>query len=304
MTSQESNFWCWRNWEISWQSYGTKSNQNEPAIVLIHGFGACKEHWRHNQTFLSKVNICYALDLIGFGASSQPQSRLPGEPAQTGDFTYRFDTWAAQVADFCKEVVKQPVILIGNSIGGVIALRACQLLKDKCCSVVLINCAQRTMDDKRVSEQPQWMQWLRPYLKLLVRQRWLSSNLFRNAANPFVIKRVLTEAYPSGANIDLKLIKLLETPSKRPGAPEAFRGFINLFDDHLAPEILKELETPVDMIWGEKDPWEPVGEAQRWLKTFECVRSLEIVPDAGHCPHDEDPENVNKILLRLIQQTT
>ena len=108
------------------------------------------------------------------------------------------------------------------------------------------------------------------------------------------------QAYPSGVNLDQNLIKLLHIPSQREGAKEAFRGFINLFDDYLAPELMKDLETPVDLIWGEKDPWEPLEEAQRWFTTFRCIRSLEIIPEAGHCPHDEVPDQVNAALLEWL----
>ena len=303
LPAKKSKTWLWRNLKITWNCIGANNNSTH-AIVLIHGFGACKEHWRHNQPVLGKTSICYAIDLIGFGDSSQPKARLEGDQPENGDFRYRFDSWAAQVTDFCREVVQKPVILIGNSIGGVIALRSSQLLEDSCSSVVLIDCAQRTMDDKRLNEQPKWMRWLRPWLKNLVRQRWLSENLFRNAANPTVIKRVLGQAYPSGKNIDEDLVQLLQKPSKRKGAQEAFRGFINLFDDYLAPQILAELQTPVHLIWGEKDPWEPIEEAKIWIRKFKCIRSLKIIPGAGHCPHDEAPEDVNKILLDLIQQIT
>ncbi len=302
-TAEENNIWRWNNLEISWNSIGTNTNSTT-AIVLIHGFGACKEHWRHNQPVLGKTTICYALDLIGFGGSSQPKARLQGDDPEPGDFLYRFDSWADQITNFCREVVKKPVILVGNSIGGVIALRSSQLLKESCSGVVLIDCALRTMDDKRLDTQPQWMRWFRPWLKTLVKQRWLSNNLFRNAANATVIKRVLQQAYPSGAHVDQDLIQLLQKPSKRVGAQEAFRGFINLFDDHLAPQILADLQTPVDLIWGEKDPWEPIEEAKLWLSTFTCIRSLEIIPGVGHCPHDEAPEHVNQIILNLIQQIT
>ena len=44
------------------------------------------------------------------------------------------------------------MLLVGNSIGGVVALRAAQMLEETpglspCRSVVLIDCAQRLMDD-------------------------------------------------------------------------------------------------------------------------------------------------------------
>ena len=272
--------------------------------MLIHGFGACKEHWRHNQTVLAQESPCYAIDLIGFGESSQPRARLQGEAPRPGDFCYNFDGWGEQVAAFCREVVQTPVRIVGNSIGGVIALRAAQLLEDACCGVVLIDCAQRTLDDKRLDEQNSWMRWTRPWLKSLVRQRWLSSSLFRNASNPIVIRRVLKQAYPSGNNLDNSLMSMLQKPAQRTGAVEAFHGFINMFDDYLAPELMADLNMPVDLIWGAADPWEPLEEAHRWAALLPCIRSLEVVDDAGHCPHDEVPEKVNPLLLRIIQQAT
>ena len=89
-------------------------------------------------------------------------------------------------------------------------------------------------------------------------------------------------------------------PTQREGAAEAFRGFINLFDDYLAPQLMAELSTPVDLIWGEKDPWEPIAEARCWRNSINCVRSLNVIPNAGHCPHDEAPDQVNPVLQSLI----
>ena len=63
---------------------------------------------------------------------------------------------------------------------------------------------------------------------------------------------------------------------------------------------MQKLTVPVDLIWGEKDPWEPVEEARRWAMTLACVRSLALIPDAGHCPHDEAPEQVNALLLKHL----
>jgi pimeloyl-ACP methyl ester carboxylesterase len=211
------------------------------------------------------------------------------------------------VADFCREVIDKPVILVGNSIGGVVALRAAQLLgSDACKRVVLIDCAQRLMDDKQLAIQPAWMSWIRPLLKTMVSQRWLSTALFRNAARPGVIRSVLKQAYPSGKNIDDELVDLLYQPTRGDGAAEAFRGFINLFDDHLAPQLMEDLKVPVNLIWGENDPWEPIAEAANWTSTIPCIESMKTILQAGHCAHDEAPNEVNAILTQLIkdQQAT
>ena len=277
------------------------------AVLLIHGFGANTEHWRFNQPVLAQHAPTYAIDLLGFGQSDQPRARLQDEPEQGNAVHYGFDLWGLQVADFCRQVIGKPVCLVGNSIGGVVALRAAQLLETEpqnspCRGVVLIDCAQRLMDDKQLATQPAWMAWIRPLLKTLVRQRWLSTALFRNAARPGVIRQVLKQAYPSGNNIDDALVQLLYEPTRREGAAEAFRGFINLFDDALAPDLMKDLNVPVSLIWGEDDPWEPITEAERWCQTIPCIQSLSTISKSGHCPHDEAPETVNKILITWLRE--
>ena len=146
------------------------------------------------------------------------------------------------------------------------------------------------------------MRFFRPVLPTLVRQRLLSSNLFKIAANKNFISKILQVAYPSGNNINEELIDFLFQPTQREGAPEAFRGFINLFDDYLAPNLLQQFDNPVHLIWGEIDPWEPVKEAEKWFETFKCIKSLEIISNAGHCPHDEMPEKVNPIIEKIIQE--
>ena len=302
---------CGQPLKVGWSCQ--KPNKSDPdhavAVVLIHGFGACKEHWRYNMPVLANAAKTYAIDLIGFGTSSQPRALLSddsndNDAVEDDSLCYSFDLWAEQVVAFCQQVVQQPVLLVGNSIGGVVALRTAQRLgAEHCKDVVLIDCAQRLMDDKQLATQPAWMAWIRPLLKTLVSQRWLSTALFRNAARPALIRSVLKQAYPSGRNVDDDLVSLLLKPSQRPGAPEAFRGFINLFDDHLAPDLLATLEQPVHLIWGERDPWEPVAEAHSWAERFNCIRSLQVLPAVGHCPHDEAPEPVNTRLLEILKHS-
>ena len=292
------DLWNWNGHALGWSLMGETTAPF--AVLLIHGFGANTEHWRFNQPVLAELVPTYAIDLLGFGRSDQPRARLKDEAEQEGSVHYGFDLWGQQVADFCREVIGRPVLLVGNSIGGVVALRAAQLLQNQCHGVVLIDCAQRLMDDKQLATQPAWMAWIRPLLKTMVRQRWLSTALFRNAARPGVIRGVLKQAYPSGKNIDNALVELLYQPTQRNGAAEAFRGFINLFDDYLAPDLMQNLSVPVHLIWGEQDPWEPLAEAQRWANTINCVCSLEVISGAGHCPHDENAEQTNKALVKCL----
>ena len=105
----KTEIWNWQNWEISWSLSKNFSNDENINILLIHGFGASKKHWRHNQDFLGKSFNCYSIDLLGFGESSQPRSILDFEDYRENSIKYSFDLWGNQIATFCSEVIKSPV---------------------------------------------------------------------------------------------------------------------------------------------------------------------------------------------------
>ncbi len=280
-------------------------------MVLVHGFGACSGHWRQTWPALAPSCEVIALDLLGFGASDKPRSALRDEPLAPGSVRYGFDLWAELVADLATDGLgDRRLHLVGNSIGAMVCLNACLQLRRQGHppqQAILLDCAQRTLDDKRLAEQPPLARLGRPALKQLVRQRWLTALLFRALARPPVIRQVLLQAYPSGAHVDAELVALLHQPTTDPGAVESFRGFINLFNDHLAPTLLAALSSgeaaamiPVRLLWGEADPWEDPREARQWAETYACIQELIVLPGIGHCPHDEAPELVNPILERWI----
>jgi len=304
----EATPWIWRGQTISTVCCpALNGSPDRGAVLLLHGFGASWRHWRHTIPALSAAGFeVHALDLLGFGASAKPPSHLRGDAPLEGAVPYGFDLWAEQVVDYRNaRIGPGPLQLVGNSIGGVVALNAARMLQEQGRppeQVVLIDCAQRALDGKRLAQLPPLQRWSRPLLMATVRQRWLIQTLFELLARPAVVRQVLAQAYPSGANVDQELVDLLVAPSRDPGAPESFRGFVNLFNDRLAPDLLAELDLPVRMLWGEADPWEPVAEAQRWADTYPCVQELRVLPGLGHCPHDEAPQVVNPVLVDWLSR--
>lgn len=304
LASDPVRYWPWRGHGIAWTRTGSPDSRE--AVLLIHGFGASLGHWRHTLPALSDVAEVFALDLLGFGASAKPRSQLTHEPPEPDSVRYGFDLWATQVVDFLASQVRSDgrrLHLIGNSVGAVVALRAAELLQQAGqppCQVVLIDCAQRSLDRKRLAEQPPLQRIFRPLLERSVRPRWLLALLLRTLARPAFIRQVLSRAYPSGAHVDAELVALLLRPAQEAGALESFRGFVNLFDDHLAPDLLARLQLPVRLLWGERDPWEDPAEARRWAANYPCIQELVVLDGLGHCPHDEAPERVNPILRRWL----
>ena len=62
---------------------------------------------------LADLHRVYAIDLIGYGYSDKPDPRK----LQVDHF-YTFETWGSQINDFCREIVKDEVFFVCNSIGG------------------------------------------------------------------------------------------------------------------------------------------------------------------------------------------
>ena len=83
--------WTWGKHKISVAK--SKGGDNSDSVVLIHGFGACKEHWRHNVAPLAEQFDVAAIDLLGFGSSDKPQSRLSSEPEDGQSTLYCIDLW-------------------------------------------------------------------------------------------------------------------------------------------------------------------------------------------------------------------
>ncbi|PSR19160.1 alpha/beta hydrolase [filamentous cyanobacterium CCP3] len=276
----QNQIWDWHGLPINYQQAGGSG----PALVLIHGFGASVGHWRKNMPALAENHRVFALDLLGFGKSAKP---APGEP-----LPYDFDTWGAQVADFLHQVVGEPAFLVGNSIGGVVALQAAVMNPEQSKGVILLDCALRQISDRKLRTQPPMRRLGRPLLKKVLRNRALVHWLFAQIARPERIRTVLRTAYGNPEAVTDELIELLLEPAREPGAADVFWAFINNFDGPLPEDLLPQITCPALILWGTADPWEPIV-LGRELAHFPAVEAFIPLEGAGHCPQDEIPEVVN-----------
>ncbi|MBK16456.1 MAG: alpha/beta hydrolase [Prochlorococcus sp. SP3034] len=286
--SEDANFsWNFLNYPIHAVSAKPKEIAKDVAILLIHGFGASTDHWRFNIPVLSSKFEVHAMDLLGFGKSPKPN-----------DVEYSGSLWKNQVIAYVKEKIKKPTIIVGNSLGGYAALAAGVDLKDLTAGVILLNAAGYFSEEKLIKKnmlQTSVETVAGIFLKNIVLQRLI----FENMRKPSTIKKTLNQVYINKTNVDDFLVNSIRQPSLDIGAFNVFRSVFNPSGPQGEPldELFKKLASPLLLLWGSKDPWMNTPKKRGLYEKFTPKNTTEIILEAGHCPHDEVPELVNKNIL-------
>ena len=282
-------FWYWRGHPIAYQTSGDRG----PAVVLVHGFGASWGHWRKNLPILGQTCRCYALDLIGFGASAKP---LP-----KSEIDYTFETWAALVADFCREIVQSPAFLVGNSIGCVVVMQCAVDFPEQVLGIAALNCSLRLLHDRKRATLPWYRRVGAEVLQSLLQSPAVGQFFFRQVAQDKTVRQALHQAYVRPEAVTEELVEMLLRPARDPGAAEVFLAFTNYSQGPLPEDLLPRLTCPTLILWGAEDPWEPLALGQA-LADYPAVEQFIPLPGLGHCPQDEGPEIVNPILQAWIAE--
>jgi pimeloyl-ACP methyl ester carboxylesterase len=288
-TLTANSTWMWRGHQINYQAAG----ETGAAVLLIHGFGASVGHWRKNLPILAENCRCYAIDLIGFGGSAKP---TPG-----AEIEYTFETWAQQVIDFCREVIGTPTILVGNSIGCIVALQAAVTEPKLFTGVAMLNCSLRLLHDRKRAEMPFYRRWGAPVLQSILTIPAIGKFFFQQLAQRKVVRNILLQAYYHPEAVSEELIDILMAPAADPGAADVFLKFTAYSWGPLPEDLLPQLACPAIAIWGAADPWEPIDLGRELMDVATVDRFVEL-PDVGHCPQDEAPELVNRVLQEWISQ--
>ncbi|MBP0020978.1 MAG: alpha/beta fold hydrolase [Cyanobacteria bacterium SBLK] len=286
--STQPKSWQWQGFEICYQNCGNEG----VAVILIHGFGASWGHWRKNIPVLGETMRCYAIDLIGFGGSAKPK---PGV-----EIEYTFETWAQQIADFCREVVGTPAFLVGNSIGCIVAMQAAVSHSDWVLGVAAINFSLRLLHDRKRQGLPWHQQLSAPIMQQLLKQKWFGHFFFQQLAKPKFVKNVLLQAYHRQEAVTDELIDILMKPAADSGAADVFIAFTNYSQGPLPEDLIPILPCPAIVLWGKEDPWEPIELGQKFAE-FSTIERFIPLEELGHCPQDEAPEVVNPILREWIE---
>ncbi len=275
------NYWQWRGQNIYYVQ-GGKSSNDKPPLLLVHGFGASTDHWRKNIFQLQENFQVWAIDLLGFGRSSKPAWEYTGE------------LWQEQLKDFIQEVIKKPTVVAGNSLGGYACLCVGANSPENVAGVILINSAGPFSDS--VKQNPSLTQKISGWI---LRQPVITYFLFQRLRNKNNIRKTLEKVYFNPTAITDQLVEDIYRPSCDEGALQVFASVFRNPQGEKVDRLLEKMQCPLLNIWGEKDPW--MGVAQRGRKFKEYYSNLtEFYLNAGHCPHDEVPEEVNSIITKWM----
>ena len=283
--------WNFLNYPIHTISANSEDSSKKIAILLIHGFGASTDHWRFNIPALSLKYEVHAIDLLGFGKSPKPN-----------DVEYSGSLWKDQAVAYVREVIQRPTVIVGNSLGGYAALAAGAELDELSAGVILLNAAGYFSEEKLVKKnmlQTSIETVAGIFLKNVVLQRLI----FENMRNPKNIKKTLNQVYVNKKNVDDYLVESIRNPSLDIGAFNVFRSVFNPSGPQGEPldSLFNKLNSPLLLLWGSKDPWMNTPKKRDLYKKYTPENTTEVILDAGHCPHDEIPDQVNNHILDWLK---
>ena len=268
---------------------GDAGTDPTPAVYL-HGLSGSATNWTDLAAQLAPHAPGLALDLPGFGRSQPPPSGLYTPAAQ-----------ADAVLCFLAGLGR-PVHLLGNSLGGTVALTVASRRPELVRSLTLLAPAMpdRRPDPRRVSD---------PKI-ILAAVPWLRTRMGEQLAEITPRQRVeqmvrLCYGTPSAA-AEHRILEAVEEAGRRADLPwvnEALwqttlgmlRGWF------LGPRlwsVAARVTAPTLVIWGGRDRLVSPKLAHRTTRTLARGRLLEM-PEIGHVPQIEQPVEVARAVLGL-----
>jgi pimeloyl-ACP methyl ester carboxylesterase len=250
-------------------------------VILLHGIARSLEDWSENMQALSSVHRMIALDLVGFGLSDKP------------DVPYSVPFLAGFVCQFMQTLGLEKSIIMGNSMGGVVALELALTYPELVRALVLVAPAGIGPKGAR------WLGWCSvPILgELLAKPSKFGAQLIQKSL--FVNQDFFT---PERRARDYEL-------AMQPRATKAFlktlRSMANFkgLKASLYRSILERMasiQLPTLIVWGVQDhilPVEYAAVAQGKISNSE----LEIYDPCGHFPMLERADEFNARVLAYLK---
>lgn len=241
-------------------------------ILLIHGFDSSVLEFRRLLPLLARDNETWAMDLLGFGFTNRITD-VQFSPLAIKIHLYHF--W--------KSLINQPVILVGASMGGAVAIDFTLTHPEVVNKLVLL-------DSAGLKAGSPLSKFMFPPLDSL------AASFLRN---PHVRHRISRTAYKNKllASLDAQVCGALhlETPHwsqaliafTKSGGYSAFKSW-----------QLSGVIPPTLILWGDADQILGTLDAKKFNKAIPNSQ-LTWITDSGHVPHLEQPQITAQQILEF-----
>jgi pimeloyl-ACP methyl ester carboxylesterase len=267
-------------------AYRIDGPDDAPVVVLIHGMAGSSATWREVIPTLAARYRVIAPDLLGHGRTAKP----------AGD--YSLGAHASLVRDLLGQLGIDGATIVGQSLGGGVAMQFAYQYPDACDRLVLISSGGLGRD----------VNWILRLLSLpgsefvlpvavpgFVRDRGnaISRWLHRQGVRPPRVAE-MWQAYASLADGETRqaFLRTLRSVVDPGGQSVSARDRL-----YLAAAV------PTLIMWGDNDPIIPVSHAFEAHELMPGSR-LEIFEGAGHFPQVEVPEQLCEVLIDFLDTTT
>lgn len=265
----------------------------EPA-VYVHGLGGSSQNFTDVAGLLADRFDAQAVDLPGFGYSD-PSPR------------YSIPAFASTLVGYLEHDGRGPVHLVGNSLGGSIAVRVAALRPDLVRTLTLISPAMPFLDPRRTAQGP-----VLPLLALPLADRLLAWGMARLTVEEMA-DQVLAACFGDASRVSaqrraeaMEEIKLRYTVAHYPKAYlGTLRGLVSSFLRAYLPgensqwRLAARVQAPTLVVGGLTDklvdPRVPIQVA----RAIPDSRLL-ILPGVGHVAQMEVPRLVARAIVGML----
>jgi pimeloyl-ACP methyl ester carboxylesterase len=254
---------------------GIRLNYSEagdgPAVVLLHGLAATHANWEYTIPAFADRWRVIAPDLPGHGRSGKP------------DAPYTIDFYAGVVRSLGRELGIREAVVVGNSLGGQIALELAIAYPAWTRAIVLAAPAGG------FGLPVQSLRWLvataaRPAL-LRVALPWALDRCVYDPSLPAcdVRRRILAERLAHD-----------DYPSFARAVARSLHGSI------AATQPTERVNQPTLLVWGRNDRMVALAQSRRLARAMPHAR-LSVLERCGHLPMIERPAEFNRLLADFLR---
>ncbi len=247
------------------------------SLVLIHGFMGTFCDWRLNIPELARHFAVKAFDLPGFGYSDKP-----------ADFPYTSESYACFLKSLLEKFNIEKATLVGNSLGGQIALRACLKYPGMVSSLILVDSGG----------YPGCVKF--PLFRLL--KPPVLGEALMSLTSPLAVRYVLGNVLQDRSSIKKDVVtyyyNVYRTADARKVPPAVIRKVA--IDEIQITARLNEINCSVLIIWGAQDKVIPVHYAHIFNQSITNSR-LVVIENAGHLPQLDTPAIVNRAIIEFLR---